>query len=199
MTTGAQQDQCQDSTIHSEYQWPGRSHVKGWDLPMAQHGRRLARRKYKREWYNSEWLELAQKLVDWAVQCKESKTIVWGKKNNSHIVMLSLSCITGYEGRAEKQSRRLIRDPVNVRVGNKDKKQTARKRAWQGALVEVGRIKSTNSTRQKTFFVSSSSLHFSAGLLVQRPPSCTWTKLISLYDQYMTSYLAISNQYFKCI
>jgi len=38
---------------------------------MAQNGRRLARRKYKQEWYNSKRLELAQKYVNGAVQYKE--------------------------------------------------------------------------------------------------------------------------------
>ena len=147
MTSGAQRDQCQDSTIHSKYQWPGRSHVKGWDLPMAQNGRRLARRKYKQEWYNSKRLELAQKYVNGAVQYKERWDDSVGKKP-SPIVMLSLSCIRRYKGKAEKQSGGLTRDPVNVHVGNKDKKQTSRKRVWKGALLGVGRMKSTNSTKQ---------------------------------------------------
>lgn len=96
-------------------------------------------------------------------------------KQTSHTVMPSLSCITSYEGKADKQRRKLIRDSVNTHVGIKDERQTARK----GVLVEVGRTKSTNSTRQKPSLYLQ--VHYiSASGFVPRPPRCTWTKLFNL-------------------
>lgn len=108
-------------------------------------------------WIGSEkgtWRSSVQRKLRVFFGKKPNKPTTKNKnKNPSHIIniiMLSLPCITGYEGKADK-SRRAIRDPVNVRIGNKNKKQTAKKRAWKGALMRVGRIKSANSMRQKTF------------------------------------------------
>lgn len=60
-----------------------------------------------------------------------------------------MCCVIGRE--VKKQSRRIIRDPLNIHVGKEKKKQT--ERSWKGVLVGVVRIKSVNSTSKKTLCI----------------------------------------------
>lgn len=113
--------------------------------------------------------------------------------------MLSLCHVVWWE--VKKQSRRIIRDPLNVHVGKEKNKQTGWKRSWKGALVGVGRIKSVNSTSQKTLCIFKCLLTtFLIGSLFrgQQLHPDKAVQPCRAVPWHMTSYSAISNQYFEC-
>lgn len=64
---------------------------------------------------------------------KRTESILWEKNKISHTVVLSLSYVTEYEGKAGKQSRKLVREPVNVHISKEDK------RHWWG-LAELNQL-----------------------------------------------------------
>lgn len=100
---------------------------------------------------------------------KKTKSVLWKKKQISHIVVPSLSYIIGYEGKAGEQSRKLVREPVNAHVSNRQQEDSLGK-----ALVGLAELNQLTARGKKLYLYLQVFVHYiSANRLVQRPPGST--------------------------